>query len=217
MNKFLATYLFMLIILTTSAVYAGGGNGKVLALKGTVHIMQYKKAYKKVPLVRNQTIYPRDIIITSKNGVAVIGLADGSRITIKQNSRVKFSLVSRKSQRIKVSNGGILAKVKKLKSQKGFSVNSPSGVAGVRGTKFSVEYDEKSKDKKVDVYEGEVDYSQDYHTQRQKVKLPSGKAVSVKKGNKRMIKVRKSDPKTLKKYNKILEEFTENLNGWEFN
>jgi hypothetical protein len=215
MKKIIFTVFVMLAVSLTSISLYAKGNGKVIAVKGKVYIMKYRRAYKKVQLTKGQLIYPNDIILTSKNGIVRIALADRSQVTIRQNSRVKFSLVSSKSQRIKVGKGGLLAKVSKLRGKKGFNVNTPHGVAGVRGTKFSVEYDEDVKKNDVDVYHGTVDYSRDGRVSRSTISLGKGKAASdSKRGG---IRLRKSDPKTLKKYESLFDESGDNISIWELN
>ncbi len=214
MRKLIFTFFIILTVTITSISLYARGNGKVTAIKGKVFIMKYRKAYKKSSLRKGQTILPNDIILTSKNGIVKIVLADRSVVTIRQNSRVKFSLVSSKSQRIKVGRGGILAKVSKLRSKKGFNVNTPNGVAGVRGTKFSVEYDENDRKNDVDVYHGSVNYTRDGRVSRSTVSLGKGKAATSGKNG---LELRKSDPKTLKKYQTLFDESGENISIWELN
>ncbi len=212
--------IFVLLVMltlgiTSTGLFAKGGNGKVIAVKGLAYIMEYRKTFKKSILYKGKTILPNDIILTSKNGKVRIMFADKSVVTIRQNSRVKFSLVSKKSQRMKVGRGGILAKVNKLRSKKGFNVNTPQGVVGVRGTKFVVEYDEDLNKKDVDVYKGSVDYYKDGRISRSHINLQAGKAASSYKQS--GFQVRKSSYKTLRKYESLFEESGENISIWELN
>jgi FecR protein len=57
---------------------------------------------------------------------------------------------------IKVVNGTVVNKVAKLKKGSSYTVNSPVGAAGVRGTIFSVSFDKTTKKLSVSVTQGRV-------------------------------------------------------------
>ncbi len=229
----LASLLFALTI--TSYAKGQRGNGKVVAYKGKVYILQYQKGYKQIPITRNKRIYPKDIILTKASSVVKIRLADGSHVTIKPNSRVQFSYISQKSQRISLGKGGLLSKVNKLRSKKGFAVNTPTSLAGVRGTKFVVEYDENAKQNNIDVYEGQVNLDHDVVTKkktsrkignrrftgvarvinRRKSTLKKGNAITY--GNRGRSKKRSSNPKLIKTYESMIESDAIEVSGWEYN
>ncbi len=234
MKKILIASLLLALTITS---YSGGqgGNGKVVAYKGKVYILQYQKGYKQIRVTKNIKIYPKDIVLTKRASVVKIRLADGSHVTIKPNSRVQFSYVSKKSQRISLGRGGLLSKVNKLRSKKGFAVNTPSSLAGVRGTKFVVEYDENAKQNKIDVYEGQVNLNHDVVTtkktslkvgnrrfngktrviNRRKSALKKGNAITY--GNRGRSKKRTANTKLLKTYESMIEDEAIEVSGWEYN
>ncbi len=234
MKKILIASLLLAFTMTS---YTKGqrGNGKVVAYKGKVYILQYQKGYKQIRVTKNIRIYPKDIILTKRYSVVKVRLADGSYVTIKPNSRVQFSYVSQKSQRISLGKGGLLSKVNKLRSKKGFAVNTPSSLAGVRGTKFVVEYDENSEQNKIDVYEGQVNLNRDVVTKkkisrkignkrvsgnvrvinRRKSALKKGNAITY--GNRGRSKKRSSNAKLLKTYESMIESEAIEVSGWEYN
>ncbi|MDH4128853.1 MAG: FecR domain-containing protein [Spirochaetota bacterium] len=234
MRKLLSFISIFTFFFTLNVFAKQESNGKVIALKGDVYILEYQKGYKKTRLFVKAVVNPQDIILTSENGAVKIKLADGSSIFIKQNSRIKFSFVSKKSQRIQVSEGGILSRVSKLTVNKGFSVNTPNSVAGVRGTKFIVEHDENKKENRVDVYEGKVDYDQISVSRAKKIESVRGKIVTghERKYSKKSQAITKggaisasSDSSSTKrsinnellnKYESLIDEDV-NISGWEFN
>jgi tetratricopeptide (TPR) repeat protein len=82
-----------------------------------------------------------DIIQTDAKSTVVLVFVDGSRTTLKPNSRAIIPVVRAGARRIKLERGGILVRMQR---QKGFdtAVETPSAVAGVRGTTFQVDVDE---------------------------------------------------------------------------
>jgi len=208
--------LFTILTLIVCVDLYGGNNGKITYVKGNAYILQYSNSFKKSLARTNQSVAPQDIIQTEKGAAVKIRLADGSEVVVKDNSRVQFAYVSKKSQRINVGTDGVLSSVNKLKSQKGFNVNTPTSVAGVRGTKFIVEYDETKSSSSVDVYEGKVELGRDKENSRMTTDITAGSALSMSSKDAAMIK-RTSDPETLKNYEAMVEEAAASVSGWEYN
>lgn len=207
------------------------GHGEILAYKGKVYVLEYKKGYKKVEVTGNRSIEPKDIIMTGKKSRVKIRLADGSEAIIKENSRIEFGFLSEKSQRIEVGTGGIMSKVNKVTVKKGYSVNSPESFIGVRGTQYVVEYDENKKTSNVDVYEGavnikrklkkkvltqgenkQINYKHQIRSSETYVKQGKGITYS----NKKILKVRDSSEERLKNYEGLAKEQAKEISGWEY-
>ncbi len=233
--KKLITMVFALTLLLNLDAFAAG-TGKVIAFKGKAYLLQYQRGYKKVPIKRNMLVHSKDIVLTKASAVVKIRLADGSSVTIRPNSRIQFAFVSNKSQRINVGNGGMLSKVNKLRGKKGYHVDTPTTVAGVRGTKFIVEYNEADKSNRIDVYDGKVSYSRetvriknkmvphnggfkmqkmrDIHRSRKRV----GKGGRLEFKDKSRMSKQSADPKLLKEYESLMDG-SDNIevSGWEYN
>jgi hypothetical protein len=195
---------------------ARSGNGKINFVQGKAYILQYTRGYKKIAAKVNQLVTPQDIIMTEAKAIVKVRLADGSSIHVRGNSRVKFAFVSKRSQQINVGKGGVLSQVSKLQSRKSFQVTTPTAVAGVRGTKFIVEHDEKSEDSSVDVYEGKVALSSYEGNKRSSSNLEGGNALYLSKSQSRSFK-RSADPNILRKYESAVDEAATLISGWEFN
>ncbi|MFW5688714.1 MAG: FecR family protein [bacterium] len=104
-----------------------------------------------------------DLVITGADGVAVVTVAEGSQIKLRENTVVEISrLVDRAS--VDLRQGGIFARVSReiAGSRRGFQVTTPTVVAGVRGTRFFVAYGrtiESRPDLWLCVNEGSVEVS----------------------------------------------------------
>ena len=131
---------------------------KIVMKIGKVKVYKAKSG-KMEPAFVGLKLEEADKLIVGKNSQAVIKTDTGSIIKLKENT--EFSLNTLRKVDGKEQNsfamkiGKAILKPRKLKKGESFEVQTPSAVAGVRGTVFSVETT-KSKDTKVAVYKGKV-------------------------------------------------------------
>lgn len=103
----------------------------------------------------DQALYAGDSVRTGKDSRAELSFSDGSTIRLGENS--KFLIRQNGTTRsFTLLSGKFWAKVAKLSERARFEVESPTAVAGVRGTVFKVEVDQDSTSR-VAVEEGEVE------------------------------------------------------------
>ncbi len=93
---------------------------------------------------------------TSDNSNASLSIGE-DLIKVEEGSTVELHYVKSGGTALSVISGTILTKVEKLTEGGSFNVNSPSAVAGVRGTSFRFSYDRKSGQSTVKVDEGIVE------------------------------------------------------------
>lgn len=102
-----------------------------------------------------QSLHPGDSVLVDKDSRAEIAFGDGTVIRLGERSR--FYIQSSDSSRsFRLAWGKFFAKVSKLTPNARFQVETPTAVAGVRGTVFRVEVSEDSSSN-VAVEEGEVE------------------------------------------------------------
>ncbi len=175
-----------------------------------------------------QKIQEGDFIVTESGSEAVLTLDTGSVIKIAASTRMRISKNTVKNDQgqsfsVGLSSGSISSKVAKLKnSSDNFAIYTPSAVAGVRGTDFSVAagLDGSSR---VQVSEGSVDVSRDGKTSNLKTKQRadadlSDKPVTQKDGEEDVSawlaerdKAAKKDPaKTLNDMNQYMTKTSDN-------
>ncbi|HSV96013.1 MAG TPA: FecR domain-containing protein [Spirochaetota bacterium] len=103
-------------------------------------------------------IKENDRLVTAGRSSCDLKIGD-SIIRIKENSKVLISQLMRKgaveNTALGLEVGRMLCKPKKLMKKESFLVKTPTAVAGVRGTKFTVEAD-IMKTTRIKVYEGSV-------------------------------------------------------------
>ncbi len=103
-------------------------------------------------------IKEKDVIITAEDAFCDVKIG-GSIIRVKEKSKVIVSNLLRsnnlESTELGLNVGKMLCKPKKLLKSESFVVKTPTAVAGVRGTKFTVEADIK-KTTRIKVFDGKV-------------------------------------------------------------
>jgi hypothetical protein len=103
-------------------------------------------------------IKEKDVILTAEDSFCDVKIGS-SIIRIKEKSRVIVSNLLRsnnlESTELGLNVGKMLCKPKKLLKSESFVVKTPTAVAGVRGTKFTVEAD-KMRTTRIKVFDGKV-------------------------------------------------------------
>jgi len=134
---------------------------------------------------RGEALADGDAVASGPGATAVIALADGSKLKLKESSRIALTLPGSRAPTTDVllSLGGVFAKVAKRLPGAEFRVRTPTAVAAVRGTRFFTAYGrarEKSRDLWVCVDEGRVDVNTDAAPKA--LGVPAGKGVLIKSG-----------------------------------
>ena len=126
-----------------------------------------------------------DSVSTGEKATAIVELADGSRLKLRESGRLALTLPGARSPvtEILLSLGGVFAKVAKQAPGAQFRVRTPTAVAAVRGTQFFTAYGRengKARDLWVCVNEGAVEV--ETKTSKAPVTVPAGKGVLIKSG-----------------------------------
>jgi ferric-dicitrate binding protein FerR (iron transport regulator) len=126
-----------------------------------------------------------DAVVTGAGGAAIVETADGSRLKLRESSRLVLRLpaVRAPETEVELSWGSLFAKVTKRRPGERFQVRTQTAVAAVRGTEFFTAYGRdagKTKDLWVCVNEGAVEVKTD--GSQKGLTVPAGKGVLVKAG-----------------------------------
>ena len=154
----------------------------VAALKGNVRVINLfqsnesdKNNAKPKTLTAGEIVLQGSTIVSGKNSEVDLLFTNGTSAKIGQNSKLTISAIWQKDfqeSKRKVANineetsptridldleiGDLIVDVKKLKKESSFRVNSPLGVAGIRGTQFRI-FNENEK-VELSVLKGEVSF-----------------------------------------------------------
>lgn len=161
-------------------------SGNVMHVSGT--------SGQKTPLTENSVIRVGDEVISSA-GTATIVLADGSELRMAPNSRLIFNRLTQYGKagmadtRVRLQRGEVHTRVKPvLEDGARFEIETPSAVAAVRGTVFSMQT--SASGSSVQVTEGVVDFGQPGQVRR----IPAGYGASVSTASAIPMNIRRLPP-----------------------
>ncbi|MFW5980781.1 MAG: FecR domain-containing protein [Halanaerobiaceae bacterium] len=186
--------IMLLVIVILSAANPGeetvGFDNEVIVLKKLKGEVQYKSQgwwifTGKWKTVEDQVeLNQGDHIKTGNSGRADLFYLNEARILIEENSRVQIKENKRDDlqvKKLKLDEGSVLVDfMQNIREKMSFEVETPTAVAGVRGTLFKVEVDE-GKETVVSVKEGKVSVSNDKTT----VKVKGGENAVVRERSKK--------------------------------
>lgn len=156
MTKKISIIVFLTILIITPAILFSASVPLVIMKSGEVKVSADGKEWKDVSIKNKIKI--NSILKTGKDSHAVLS-HNKAIIKIKANSKIKLlSLTDNKKKKsgtkLKLFFGNVLSKITKLKRNQSFKIETPTAVAGVRGTEFSVLY--KKGETTVKVFDGAV-------------------------------------------------------------
>lgn len=136
--KFLIFIVSFLMVGTAIALTAGEVEGKLLKASGKVEV---ERDGKKIPAQAGMEIRGGDIITTGKGSEASIYIGENRVLTIRENSHFRIDdsgLEQGSGKSGMLVYGMVYIRHGKSGSQKPYEIQTPSAVAGVRGTAFTV-------------------------------------------------------------------------------
>ena len=125
----------------------------VVYTTGSAFILPEGKS--EVPAKVGMVVRQNDVIRT-ESGTVDLQTRSGSAVRVREMTRITISALNASGEtKLNMQHGGLLASVKKAGQGENFSVVTPTAIAGVRGTTFSVEVGEDSRSS-VRVIDGKV-------------------------------------------------------------
>lgn len=155
-----AMILIVVFALLTQSLVVVQRIARVQQLQGLVEVQRSGEG-EFMPLAKDGLIKTSDVIRTGKTGTAEFRWADGTRWKVMPNTNITVKKSSynvvKKAERsqLKLSSGKVFIRIiKALGPSSKFEVQTPTAVAAVRGTIFSVEV--KNGQTQVAVWKGSV-------------------------------------------------------------
>ena len=140
---------------------------KTLSVDGNVLVK--KDRFSQFQLLKPNTLIQVGYEVMSRNGTALIKLADNSIIRVESNSHLSFNRMSHFGDtgmvdtRIRLKRGGVITDVAPLERGSRFEIRTPSAVAAVRGTEFRLRTDDSGT--QIEVTEGHVEFAHAHGSQ----------------------------------------------------
>jgi len=134
-------FLFLTTIFLSIAISLSAGEllAKIIKIEGDVKILRSGEI-KKSKAEKNSDLFKDDMVVTEKDSVAVLVFADKSKVVLDEKSKLKIEGFDN----LKQDGGKVFYSIKK-RGAHGLKVATNFAVIGVKGTKFLVTDDEKSK------------------------------------------------------------------------
>jgi hypothetical protein len=143
------------LMLAVSPVHAQDKSGATLtAMVGNVSVVKGKAPAKKLEV--NSALAVGDVVKTAPGAKAQLKLADGSVVTIGENTELKITRFQVQGEERKglldLARGVARAVVTKMAPSSTFEIRTPTAVAAVRSTTWMLEYNAKGE---TEVFVGE--------------------------------------------------------------
>ena len=146
----------LLFVSCIIAVFACTGAWAV-SMKHVAGDVKITRERKNLAADINMALKPGDLVSCGKNSLAIIGFADGSMVTMQENSKVKIgSSPDRKEESVMCLSGIVAGKFGKLVKGNTRKMYSPTTVCAIRGTEFTVAVSD-SGETRVAMKEGRLD------------------------------------------------------------
>ena len=111
-------------------------NGQVVYTEGDVAIRNGSAAVRDAEI--GQKLGPGDVVQTAANSLAVIDLANGTTVKLREKTTLAIDSIGEETV-VSLRAGGVFASIARKLTGK-FSVRTSTAVAGVRGTQFFIAY-----------------------------------------------------------------------------
>ena len=134
MKTMILSLIFLFAVSLNAAIV-----GSVSKVDGSVKVKS-KDSFKKSKVKPNQEIMEGDLITTSRNGMAVIKLVDGSDVVLDKSSSIHF----KENNSIDQQTGKVFYKITSRDAKNSLKVKTPFAIIGIKGTTFTID---TSKDK----------------------------------------------------------------------
>ncbi len=144
MNKNILKVLFTLLITFAATFSILARNDDVGAVTFVIGKADVVRDGKKMPAKPGLKLQNTDILETASKSTMLVELRGGSRLKLKNETRMVLSSVTGKEDaKLKLEKGSVFASVIKRNGTEGFTIISPTATAGVRGTEFFFAYGKK--------------------------------------------------------------------------
>lgn len=154
---------YLSIFILSFALFACGQSRKNFEFNGIITSMTGDVTVNSTEAKVNQILQKSDSIST-ENGTVEIQLRTGASVKLRQFTKITLTNL----EEVQMPRGSMLVSAGKLRSTSDFRINTPTAVAGVRGTRFTVTSVDNGTE--VAVLEGAVEVNK-------KIAKPNEKAI----------------------------------------
>jgi len=135
--------------------------GRLVKMEGLVNFREKAKENWR-PAVRQMKLSAGNWLQTGEDSKAIVAFGREAVLTADQNVVLEIKEVAQETDgtiqvKTEITNGKVWSLVERLKTERSrYEVETPTAVAGVRGTAFMVKFDPETQSSRIAVAEGEV-------------------------------------------------------------
>jgi len=96
-------------------------------------------AAKLIRLRKRMILRSSDVVRTDAGAKATLVLGNRGVVMINENSNIRMSNLLADNTKLDINDGGVKLALKKIKGDRKFNLETPTAVAGVRGTTFMID------------------------------------------------------------------------------
>jgi len=152
-KRLLLSVLPIAVVLSAAAVPAQ--EARLISAQGTVRVLRGGDRAKSEPAAAGMVLEENDVIKTGADSHADIELGPGNVVRLEANSSMTISGPPRRP-RLNLLGGRLLNRLKNIPKGGTVTIGTPTSIAGVAGTTFSVSVGGNGRDTCVDVLAGRV-------------------------------------------------------------
>ena len=209
MNKKTMITISVIAVLTVFSIQCGEkATPKAYSLTGVFTNVKGEVTVNKKKVRVGTRVTKNSTIKVAKKSLAVIQFSTGALITLKAKAKLKIQKLAMNDAGIpeiglKQTAGSSFSRINKGKAE--YTMSTPTAVAGVRGTSFSVSVS-KDKKTKIRLLKGKVAVkSKKKFAKAKEVVLKTGQKITVeRKGLKRVKKLKKIEKESLKALDQVV-------------
>lgn len=159
MKKVLIIMIVLVSVLSCTKKSDENQKSKIAWFTGNVQILRDSNTI--VPIL-GMEILQNDVVKTGDKSAISVQIGSNLVVSIRQNSEVSIdSIVNPGKKELYIKKGTVVSKASKLLKEDSVKVNTPVAVAAIRGTVFSVQYDESGENIiTIAVSEGKVEVAE---------------------------------------------------------
>ena len=180
-------------------------NGSTVAQSGDVSVYKVETAEWE-PLDEEYTLADGDRIKTGKNSSCSVLLGNTATAIVKADENTELVVASKDPVELDLIDGKLLANLTRHTRLKKFTVKTPTGACGIRGTGWQVSTNKDSKTT-VEVFDGRVKFGQtDMFYEHDPYVVPNDYKLEVTKDGATQFVRKKVNPEKYANWNKWVEE-----------
>ena len=210
----------LLVVVLIGAVAVGGYLGYLFAMNGRTFAptgdVEVRKAGSDTweKLEKNYRLKNGDTLKTGPDSSCNILLGNTAEAVVKAGENTEVAITAKNPVELELADGKLLTNLTRDTRLKKFTVKTPVGACGIRGTGWEVSADKDNSTAEIDVFEGRVKFGQsEMLYENDPYVVPNNYRLNISKGETTQMDREKLAPEQYGKWNEWVKKSSEDLSG----